>query len=97
MASQQGFVSNPSRDEEPEIDEARLRAEIAKDPDLQDLQRSGLDLRTLKEVVDARITARNVIEHLEPHHVSGYADLIAKIEAQLEKVRMRARIARWHL
>lgn len=79
----------------PEIDEVSLRAQIAENPDLQDLKDSRLDLRTLQLVVDARMAARDVIEHLELHHISSYADLAWKLETQLERIKRRARIAHW--
>ncbi len=72
-----------------------LRAFIERDEDLRDLSGSGLGLEALQQVVDARITAREVIGHLEPHHVSGYADLIAKLEQQIARVRTLQRISNW--
>jgi hypothetical protein len=52
----------------------------------------GLSSDLYDRVASARATAINIIERLEPEHISSLADLIAKLEYSLENARMKQRI-----
>jgi len=54
---------------------------------LKELEKLNLPDNIFERVKQARIEAQSVIEHLEPEHISSWADLIRKLEVALEKAK----------
>ena len=56
-------------------------------PDFEGLEKMNLSPKILAKVKSARIEARNIIEHLEPEHISSWGDLIEKLEHHLKEAK----------
>ena len=60
--------------------------------DFDDLEHSTLDPEIIKSVRSARVTARDIMNKLEPRHIAGWAELVGILEESLKSAKFSAGI-----
>jgi hypothetical protein len=64
--------------------------EKGKNTDFDDLKEMKLSPEIIESIKQARIEAKDIIEFLEPHGITSWADLISKLEIVLNKAKLNA-------
>ena len=58
--------------------------------DFDDLEHANLDPEIIKSIRSARITARDIMNKLEPRHIASWTELIVILESSLKSAKFSA-------